>query len=270
LVRVQLPLVYPLGKLLFWVYTSTMKKRNLLFLMFIICYFSFAQDSTVMVEPGRPDSDTAFDFELLQNRSGGITILRYLGTEKTVVIPETIGGLPATIIGTRAFYRKDLSAVAIPETVTTIEPLAFAENQLQSVEIKGCVSIAYEAFAENQISTLILSDRLSSIGPRAFINNKLSSLTIPGRITNIGRDAFTGNPLSSITVAANRNLFISQGFEASFINYYVGMGRRAGVYSKDDRIWVLGLMLFFRKVKHPVPGIFRGIFQVLFAAFQVK
>jgi hypothetical protein len=201
--------------------------------------FVFAQvPSDVLLKTEFPaETMEASDFDVLQNRFGGVTITRYRGTENIVVIPETMGGLPVTIIGNRAFFNKDLTGVTIPETVVTIEPLAFAENQLQSAEIPGCVSIGYEAFAGNQLSTLILSERLSSIGPRAFLNNKLTAITIPGRITNIGKDAFTGNPLSSITVGASRNLFASQGFESSFVNYYVGMGRRAGLYVKDGRIW---------------------------------
>jgi len=185
------------------------------------------------------ETETAGDFDLLQNRFGGITITGYKGTDRTVVIPETIGGLPVTIIGNKAFLRKDLFAVTIPETVVTIEPMAFAENFLQSANIPGCASIGYEAFAGNHLTSLVLSEKLSSIGPRAFINNKLSSITIPGRITNIGKDAFAGNPLVSITVGENRNLFSSQGFEISFVNYYIGTGRRAGVYIKNGRIWSL-------------------------------
>jgi len=212
------------------------KKKRAVFLsvLFLLCACIYPQTT--------PPPDTAEDtggFELLQNRSGGITITGYRGTEKTVVIPETISGLPVTIIGNKAFCRRELSAVTIPETVQIIEPLAFAENQLQSVIIPGCTYIGYEAFAENQLSEVVFSDKLSSIGPRAFINNKLSSITIPGKITNIGKDAFAGNPLASITVGVNRNLFTGQGFELSFVNYYVGMGRRAGVYVKDGQVWLL-------------------------------
>jgi hypothetical protein len=218
-----------------------MKKLFLFLIVFFPGAALFAQAPSVPpLETEEPAAERAnSDFELLQSRVGGVTVTGYRGTEKAVAIPETIGGLPVTIIGNRAFYRKDLSAVTIPETVVTIEPLAFAENQLQRADIPGCVSIAYEAFAGNQLTALVLSERLSSIGPRAFINNKLAAITLPGRITNIGKDAFAGNPLASITVGVDRNLFASQGFELSFVNYYVGMGRRAGVYVKDGRVWSL-------------------------------
>jgi hypothetical protein len=179
------------------------------------------------------------NFQLLQNRFGGVTITGYKGTEITVVIPESIGGLPVTTIGNKAFYRKDLAAITIPSSVVTIEPLAFAENRLGSVEIPGCVYIGYEAFAGNELSAVIFSEGLSSIGQRAFYNNRLTDITIPGRVNNIGKDAFAGNPLQSITMGVNRNIFASQGFEPSFVNYYTGTGRRAGVYVKNGQVWSL-------------------------------
>ena len=227
-----------------------MNKRILFFpALCLLCACLFSQTSPLITEkPNSAEtaeavnpSETAdvTDFELLQNRFGGITIIAYKGAEKNVIIPETISGLPVTIIGIKAFFRKELLSVTVPNTVVTIEPLAFAENHLQSVDISGCVSIGYEAFADNQLGTLVLSEHLSSIGPRAFMNNKLSSITIPGRITNIGKDAFAGNPLSLIKVGANRNLFASQGFELSFVNYYIGTGRVAGAYVKNGRIWSL-------------------------------
>ena len=216
--------------------------------MCLFCAASFGQGAPALSagpeeaaehSPAENAAENTGDFELLQNRFGGVTIVSYRGTEKTVVIPETIGGLPVTIIGNKAFYRRDLESVAVPETVVTIEPLAFAENRLTSVTITGCVSIGYEAFAGNELAAVVLSQRLSSIGQRAFMKNRLASLLLPPRITNIGADAFRENPLASITAGADRDFFATQGFEASFVNYYVGTGRRAGTYVKNGGIWSL-------------------------------
>jgi hypothetical protein len=198
---------------------------------FFICFFPLP----VYSQAGDPSWDAGF--EVLQNRAGGVTITAYTGTGKDVVIPETIGGLPVTVIGNKAFYRKDLDSVSIPETVSTIEPLAFAENRLGSVSLRGCMFIGYEAFAGNRLTGVVFPEQLVSIGPRAFLNNKLTSITMYSRVTNIGRDAFAGNPLDSIIMGDNRNIFTSQGFELSFVNCYAGTGRKAGLYVKDGRIW---------------------------------
>lgn len=221
------------------------KKIIFLFTLFFLCVSAFAQISPAPAKNEAEAADSAPApapediFTLLQNRKKGITITGYKGTEKDVVIPETIGGLPVTVIGNKAFFRKELVSVIIPQSVHTIEPMAFAENYLESVEISGCVSIAYEAFAGNLLSRVVLSEQLASIGPRVFYNNKLSSINLPGTLTNIGKDAFAKNPLVTITAAQNRNLFTGQGFELSFVNYYIGMGRRAGVYTKDGKIWTI-------------------------------
>jgi hypothetical protein len=214
------------------------KQSAALCTIFLCCAVPFFGQPAAPPEASASGENTG-DFELLQNRFGGVTIVSYRGTEKTVVIPETAGGLPVTIIGNKAFYRRDLQSVVIPETVVTIEPLAFAENRLASVTIAGCVSIGYEAFAGNELTAVVLSERLSSIGQRAFMKNRLTALLLPPRITNIGADAFRENPLSSITAGADRNFFASQGFEVSFVNYYVGTGRRAGTYVKNSGVWSL-------------------------------
>ena len=211
---------------------------------FSLLFFSVLLILTAMAAVGLEEYDSNIinsteDYVLLQNRYGGITITAYRGTERIIEIPQSINGIPVTIIGTKAFYSKDLAEVIIPESVLIIEPMAFADNQLESVTIPGSSYIGYEAFANNQLDTVNLSAQLASIGPRAFFNNNLSAISIPQRVTSIGRDAFAGNPISIITVGANRNLFSSQGFEISFVNYYISQDRIAGVYIKTGRIWVL-------------------------------
>jgi hypothetical protein len=211
------------------------KSRKLLCIIPLVPYLACFFSGPVYSQAEDSAQDTGF--EVLQNRSGGVTITAYTGTGKDVVIPETIGGLPVTVIGNKAFYRQDLDSVIIPETVSTIEPLAFAENRLGSISLRGCVFIGYEAFAGNQLTSVVFPEQLVSIGPRAFFNNKLTSITMYSHVTNIGRDAFAGNPLNSITLGDNRNIFTSQGFELSFVNCYAGAGRKAGLYVKDGRIW---------------------------------
>jgi hypothetical protein len=179
------------------------------------------------------------DFDILQNRAGGITITGYRGSEKNVVIPETIGGMKVTIIGLRAFFNKSLTGVTIPESVTYLESQAFANNQLNALTILNCVIIGYGAFSDNQLTGLILPEGTATIGPMAFARNQLSRIVIPGSVIHIGNGAFTGNPLGSVTVGANRNIDNGQGFDPSFTNYYASTGKKAGTYVKENRVWTL-------------------------------
>ncbi|MDR1374254.1 MAG: leucine-rich repeat domain-containing protein [Treponema sp.] len=177
------------------------------------------------------------DFDILQNRAGGITITGYRGTEKNIVIPGTIGGMKVTIIGLRAFFNKSLTGVTIPETVAYLESQAFAGNQLNALTILNCVIIGYGAFADNQLTELALPDGAATIGPMAFARNQLAAVVIPGSVIHIGNGAFAGNPLVSVTIGANRNIDNGQGFDPSFVNYYASAGKKAGTYSKENRVW---------------------------------
>jgi hypothetical protein len=179
------------------------------------------------------------DFDILQNRAGGITITGYRGTEKNVAIPETIGGMKVTIIGLRAFFNKSLTGVAIPETVTYLESQAFANNRLNSLTMLNCVIIGYGAFADNQLTELILPEGAATIGPMAFARNRLAGIVIPGSVIHIGNSAFEGNPLRSVAIGANRNIDNGQGFDPSFVNYYVSTGKKAGTYVRENRVWTL-------------------------------
>jgi hypothetical protein len=186
-------------------------------------------------------ADTAAaDYELLQNKDGGVTITAYRGSALDVIIPPEIGGLKVTVIGPRAFAGKNLTSASIPENVTTIAYCAFANNSLGSIVIpQGVVAIEYEAFSDNLLASVELPESVRSIGVRAFANNKLGSAGIPGRVTFIGKDAFAGANLTGITIGADRNIFTGQGFELSFVNYYASTGRKAGTYSKRERVWTL-------------------------------
>jgi hypothetical protein len=183
----------------------------------------------------------AADYELLQNKDGGVTITSYRGSALDVTIPPEIGGLKVTVIGPRAFAGKNLNSASISENVTTIAYCAFAGNRLSSVVIpQGVVAIEYEAFSDNQLVSVELPESVRSIGVRAFANNKLGGVSLPGQVTFIGKEAFAGSNLTGITIGSDRNLFTSQGFELSFINYYASTGRKAGTYSKRERVWILG------------------------------
>ena len=186
------------------------------------------------------DGADASEFELLQNKAGGVTITAYRGNAQDLTIPPEIGGQKVTVIGSRAFSGRELRSVTIPEGVTLIAFYAFADNRLESLVVPhGVVTIEYEAFSGNELISVELPETVTSIGVRAFANNRLSGIVMPGRVNFIGKDAFAGNSFTGITIGANRNIFTSQGFELSFVNYYVSTGKKAGAYAKADRVWSL-------------------------------
>ncbi len=81
-------------------------------------------------------------------RDGSAVITSYLGSQKTVQIPERIDGYPVVAIGEGAFRNSKVEEVRLPEGVTTIDWFAFyGSYKLQSVTLPTSVNaIEYGAF----------------------------------------------------------------------------------------------------------------------------
>jgi len=91
------------------------------------------------------DDEKDFIVETI-NDGGAARITRYNGKNTELKIPPRIGNRPVTEIGDRAFTRKGLTSVVIPESVIFIGNFAFAENQIGSVSLGSNVYIANNAF----------------------------------------------------------------------------------------------------------------------------
>jgi hypothetical protein len=102
-----------------------------------------------LAAPAQPvgASGSADDFAA-QIINGGTSarITGYEGRDAEIRIPPRIGSLPVTEIGQRAFMGKGLTSVVIPDSVTSIAGMAFAENRLSSVTIGANVNAANDAF----------------------------------------------------------------------------------------------------------------------------
>ena len=153
-----------------------------------------------------------FQYRLINNDTA-VEITGYTGKGGSIAIPAQIGGRPVTALASRAFVQKDITAVAIPDSVTIIGSWAFRDNELSSVTIPpGLTSLEYGVFAYNQLISASIPNSVKVIGASAFYMNKLASLTIPDSVTSIGSNAFASNNLTSLSIPSSVTSIGSHAF----------------------------------------------------------
>ncbi len=134
-----------------------MKRTLCLFLALILAVgICFSAPVTITASAAAAESD--FEYE---ENDGGITIYWYNGSDSEIVIPDTIGGMPVTTIGSSAFYDcTSLTTIEIPDSVTTIGSYAFY----------GCTSL----------TTIEIPDSVTTIGSSAFYGcTSLTTVNVP-------------------------------------------------------------------------------------------
>ncbi len=119
-----------------------------------------------------------------------------------LVVPPHLAGpytIPASVvdIGGNAFANViTLTNIAIPDTVTNLEPYAFANQNVHSISIgQGITSIGNHVFYQNQtLVSITLPNSVTSIGDYAFKDcPALRKINLPNSITNLGTYAFGGD-----------------------------------------------------------------------------
>ena len=130
---------------------------------------------------------SAKKFEYSENSDGGITIKKFTGSEKDVVIPGTISGKKVTSIEDDAFeYCSDITSVTIPDGVTRIGTYAFSWcESLKTVNIPNSVtSIERYAFACCNLTSIKVSKNnncYSSKDGILYDKNKTTLIVCPQR-----------------------------------------------------------------------------------------
>ena len=143
------------------------------------------------------------DLEYKTNEDGDITITRYTGHDKNVIIPTQIEGKNVTQIGKSAFHNnKTIESVEISKYITLIDQQAF-EKCISLVKIsfpQGLKTIGHGAFLDcEHLSSINLPDSLTFIGNRAFANcTSLKNVKIPNGITYLNDEAFLNAGIESI------------------------------------------------------------------------
>ena len=144
-----------------------------------------------------PASDFVYD---MAPDGQGVMITSYKGKSTTVVIPDTIEGLPVTQIGgnedwaRRVFTHTYDSSKNTPYTITVPKSVKILGNKAFTgvkgkinIDLSNLTSIGKEAFAESDLSgTIKISKNLKFTGPDAFRKTKITAVIIEEGVTKLG------------------------------------------------------------------------------------
>ncbi len=112
------------------------------------------------------------DFEYNVREQGDIIITKYIGTEKNVIVPAMIEGMPVKYIGESAFKESDIETVVLPDTIESVGIAAFSHcENLRQIDLgAGITIIQWLAFVNcDSLTSIDLSaDTMQIIQFRAF------------------------------------------------------------------------------------------------------
>jgi hypothetical protein len=186
------------------------------------------------------------DFEIRVNESGNgqtITVTKYKGKNKDVVIPGYINGIVVTGIAGDLFSNMsgfgsyDISTVSIPKTVTTIEVKQFSNlfsNCRNILEINvekdnpryyGLDGVLFERNGTllfyppaKQGAAYAVPDGTKKIGDFAFNDSKLESIVLPEGLVEIDHHAFYSADIISIVLPDSMEVIGDWAFTSSQIS----------------------------------------------------
>ena len=125
------------------------------------------------------DAENDDNFEYRDSVDGNVSIEKYIGTSKDVVIPGQYKGKGVDSIADSAFRGAGIASIVIPDTIKVIGEEAFYDNQLTEVEIPDSVEVIYSrAFQKNKLSWLKMSQNLNQLGMGAFTENHFTRVKV--------------------------------------------------------------------------------------------
>lgn len=137
-------------------------------------------------------------------------ITRYTGSAQELEVPESINGLPVTVIAKRAFSQcSSLTSVKIPDSVTMVGSGLFDGTQVQLEDAFG----RHPNFC---VEDGILFDREKKKLIHYPRNSKRTEFTIPETVTEIADEAFASCPyLTSVTIRKGVRVIAQNAFANS-------------------------------------------------------
>ena len=182
-----------------------------------------------------------FDFN---NDLTDIINVKKLFKNQTVLDLERFNDLK--IIKIDAFKKNQIKHLKLPKSIEIIGEWAFANNQIESLDLSNCINlrtIMFCAFFINQIKQLKLPNNIEEIECSAFANIQIESLDLSNckQLKYIDGDAFSNNPLKKIKILYNIEIeydnYYNKDIWNTFVKYYNNNGKISGDYKYENNEW---------------------------------
>ena len=155
-------------------------------------------------------------------------------------ITSAVIGQGITTVGQRAFADSSLRSVSLPNTVVSIEMMAFNGcHNLTSVSFPSSLKVIGDySFGGSGLIQITISDDITYIGKDAFSNvDSLTEVSIPDSVTQLGNYAFEGND-------ALRKAYIGSGITSMMGTFYNCPNLRYVIFSENSHITTIGSQSF--------------------------
>ncbi len=133
-----------------------------------------------------------YDYTLNENNEA--TITEYNGNSWSVYIPKEIDGYTVVSVGSGSFQGKDVKKVVIPNSVTTIDTLAFKNcYYLTNITLPNSITTLNTGTFLNcqSLCDISIPDSVTSINSWVFYNcDSLNEVALPNNLTSLGGGAF--------------------------------------------------------------------------------
>lgn len=189
-----------------------MKKKSICLFLTFVLVLGMAAGVTLSL-PCTTQAQTSQDYEYEILTDGTISILKYTGNARELMIPAFLDGRRVTAIGEDAFAEcYTLERVKISEGITTIGRDAFFSSDVEEIEIPKSVTeigkravngCAVDVDLENPVyasveGTLFNKEKTTLI---SYSGKEVSSYQIPDGVKVIAENAFYASPLVNVKIS---------------------------------------------------------------------
>ena len=192
--------------------------------------FEGTSDAQVLTNSSTTYESNGYQYTV---EDGKANLVKYVGSEKNVVIPSKLNGYLVTKLTSNVFRaNKTIESVVIPASITEYEVIGlnlFTNcKSLKYVKIESSADIVDSMFDRcTSIETIEITGKPTQIGAYAFQGTKMKSFQIPSSVKMIDSCAFSSSGLEEITIPAtveSAGAYIFQNSESlKYVKYESAM-----------------------------------------------